>query len=204
MGGGGLRNGSIPEIYLTRLLATKGTVQQFIDDFFASALKIGPSFPMALKYLFDFLEDEAERRGVSDPSVVYAWKNNSLPLRFWVNIIKNPDFLLDVEKTPTVDACLSVIAQTFMDSCSAAEQRLGKDSPSNKLLFARDLPRYRQMFGRFYADVQRLPEVHLEELKAQMAQTSKAYGNELNSGAAVRELLAYAVRYKEQVSSREP
>lgn len=61
----------------------------------------------------------------------------SLPLRFWVNFIKNPDFIFDINKTVTIDACLSVIAQTFMDSCSTTEHRLGKDSPSNKLLFAK-------------------------------------------------------------------
>lgn len=61
----------------------------------------------------------------------------SLPLRFWVNFIKNPDFIFDINKTPTVDACLSVIAQTFMDACATTEHRLGKDSPSNKLLFAK-------------------------------------------------------------------
>lgn len=62
---------------------------------------------------------------------------SSLPLRFWVNFIKNPDFIFDINKTVTVDACLSVVAQTFMDSCSTNEHRLGKDSPSNKLLFAK-------------------------------------------------------------------
>jgi len=62
---------------------------------------------------------------------------NSLPLRFWVNFIKNPDFIFDINKTVTVDACLSVVAQTFMDACSTNEHRLGKDSPSNKLLFAK-------------------------------------------------------------------
>lgn len=54
-----------------------------------------------------------------------------------MNFIKNPDFIFDINKTTTVDACLSVIAQTFMDACSTTEHRLGKDSPSNKLLFAK-------------------------------------------------------------------
>lgn len=58
-------------------------------------------------------------------------------MRFWVNFIKNPDFIFDINKTTTVDASLSVIAQTFMDACSTNEHRLGKDSPSNKLLFAK-------------------------------------------------------------------
>ena len=35
----------------------------------------------------------------------------SVTLMFWVNILKNPDFLLDVAKGATLDAALSVIAQ---------------------------------------------------------------------------------------------
>ena len=31
---------SIPEIFLTRLLSTKGTVQKFVDDFFGTILKV--------------------------------------------------------------------------------------------------------------------------------------------------------------------
>lgn len=52
---------------------------------------------------------------------------SSLPLRFWVNILKNPNFVFsDLEKTPHLDACLSVIAQAFMDSFSLSEQQLDK------------------------------------------------------------------------------
>lgn len=50
----------------------------------------------------------------------------SLPLRFWINIVKNPQFLFDVQASDNVDAVLSVIAQTFMDSCTIAEHKLGR------------------------------------------------------------------------------
>jgi len=50
----------------------------------------------------------------------------SLPLRFWVNVIQNPDFVFDVEKTPIVDSCLKVIGQTLIDSCSTHEHHLSK------------------------------------------------------------------------------
>lgn len=52
--------------------------------------------------------------------------HGSLPLRFWVNILKNPQFVFDMEKTPNLDGCLSVIAQAFMDSFSLSETQLGK------------------------------------------------------------------------------
>lgn len=50
----------------------------------------------------------------------------SLPLRFWVNLIKNPNFVFDIHKSNIVDSCLSVVAQTFMDSCSTSDHRLGE------------------------------------------------------------------------------
>ena len=128
---------TIPEVYLTRLLAAKGTIQKFVDDFFATVLTVNEELPPAVKWLFDLLDEAARRHDIYDTDIVHAWKSNSLPLRFWVNFIKNPDFIFDVNKTVTVDASLSGIAQAFMDACSTTEHRLGKDSPSNKLLFAK-------------------------------------------------------------------
>ena len=79
-----------------------------------------------------------------DPSAL----SSSLPLRFLVNVIKNPQFVFDIHKGSITDACLSVVAQTFMDSCSTSEHRLGKDSPSNKLLYAKDIPSYKSWVER--------------------------------------------------------
>lgn len=67
----------------------------------------------------------------------------------WVNVIKNPQFVFDIHKSSITDACLSVVAQTFMDSCSTSEHRLGKDSPSNKLLYAKDIPNYKSWVERW-------------------------------------------------------
>ena len=67
--------------------------------------------PMAVKYLLDFLDDAAEDSKIADNDVVHTWKNNALALRFWVNLIKNPEFVFDINKSHTVDACLSVVAQ---------------------------------------------------------------------------------------------
>ena len=35
----------------------------------------------------------------------------------------------------------------------------GKDSPASKLLFAKDIPLYRQLVLEYYADIQQLPQV---------------------------------------------
>jgi len=51
---------------------------------------------------------------------------HSLPLRFWVNVIQNPQFIFDIRKSNSVDCCLAVIAAAFIDSCSQSEHHLGK------------------------------------------------------------------------------
>lgn len=123
----------------------------------------------------------------------------SLPLRFWVNFIKNPDFIFDINKTTTVDSCLSVIAQTFMDSCSTTEHRLGKDSPSNKLLFAKDIPHYREMVAHFYYDVQMLPQITDQEMSTAMQQLSVSQIGEFDTVSALKELYIYVTKYSDQV-----
>uniref|UniRef100_A0AAR2LD44 PSI domain-containing protein n=1 Tax=Pygocentrus nattereri TaxID=42514 RepID=A0AAR2LD44_PYGNA len=139
---------AIPEIYLTRLLSMKGTLQKFVDDVFVAILSTKRPPPIAVRFFFDFLDDMAEKHGIDDPETVHIWKTNSLPLRFWVNILKNPQFVFDVQVTDSVDAVLSVIAQTFIDSCTTSEHKVGRDSPVNKLLYAREIPRYKQLVER--------------------------------------------------------
>ena len=43
--------------------------------------------------------------------------SSSLSLRFWVNLIKNPEFVFDVNKSLTMDACLSIVAQVGVCVC---------------------------------------------------------------------------------------
>lgn len=99
--------------------------------------------------------ENIRRKIWSENNVVKCYPNHpsfytpsSLPLRFWVNVIKNPQFVFDIHKNSITDACLSVVAQTFMDSCSTSEHKLGKDSPSNKLLYAKDIPNYKNWVER--------------------------------------------------------
>ena len=69
--------------------------------------------------------------------------HTSLPLRFWVNLIKNPDFVFDIHKSATVDACLTIIAQAYIDACSTAELRYTKDTPSARLLYVNEVKNYK-------------------------------------------------------------
>ncbi len=51
---------SIPEIYLTRLLSTKGTIQQYVDDLVGTLFTVDEHHrhpvPLPIKWLFDFLD----------------------------------------------------------------------------------------------------------------------------------------------------
>lgn len=123
-----------------------------MDNFFQSVLAPGLAVPPAVKYFFDFLDEQAERHDIKDEDTVHIWKTNrwallrprpprpwpqppltpllcpSLPLRFWVNVLKNPHFVFDVHVHEVVDASLSVIAQTFMDACTRTEHKLSRVS----------------------------------------------------------------------------
>lgn len=189
------------EVYLTKLLSTKVAIHSFVETLFRSIWGLPNNrAPLAVKYFFDFLDEQADRKKISDPDVLHIWKTNSLPLRFWVNILKNPDFVFsDMEKTPHLDSCLSVIAQAFMDSFSLAEQPLGKYSPTNKLLYAKDIPQYKQEVKAYYMLVKDQPLISSQEFNMFLQEESRKHGNEFNESAALRELYKYMLRYFKEI-----
>nr|XP_006006494.1 PREDICTED: plexin-A3 isoform X1 [Latimeria chalumnae] len=192
----------VSEIYLTRLLATKGTLQKFVDDLFETVFSTahrGSALPLAIKYMFDFLDEQADRRQIQDPDVRHTWKSNCLPLRFWVNVIKNPQFVFDIHKNSITDACLSVVAQTFMDSCSTSEHRLGKDSPSNKLLYAKDIPNFKTWVERYYRDISKMAAISDQDMDAYLVEQSRLHANEFNTLSALSELYFYINKYREEI-----
>ncbi|TRY82599.1 hypothetical protein DNTS_006578 [Danionella cerebrum] len=197
----------VSEIYLTRLLATKGTLQKFVDDLFETIFSTahrGSALPLAIKYMFDFLDEQADKHNIHDPHVRHTWKSNCLPLRFWVNVIKNPQFVFDIHKSSITDACLSVVAQTFMDSCSTSEHRLGKDSPSNKLLYAKDIPSYKswvERSKRYYSDISKMPAISDQDMNAYLAEQSRMHMNEFNTMSSLSEIYSYVGKYTEEIVS---
>ncbi|XP_019743599.1 plexin-B1-like isoform X3 [Hippocampus comes] len=196
---GGERAKAIPEIYLTRLLSMKGTLQKFVDDLFTAILSTSRPVPLAVKYFFDLLDEQALQHNISDPETIHIWKTNSLPLRFWINILKNPQFIFNVQTSDHVDAVLFVIAQTFMDSCTIADHKLGRDSPINKLLYARDIPRYKQMVERYYADIRQTISASDQEMNSALAELSRNYAGEVNFLVALHELYKYINKYYDQI-----
>ncbi|XP_061470156.1 plexin-B3 isoform X2 [Rhineura floridana] len=192
---------AIPEIYLTRLLSMKGTLQKFVDDAFQAVLSVNRPVPIAVKYLFDLLDELAVRHGVNEPETLHIWKTNSLLLRFWVNTLKNPQFIFDVRVSDNVDANLSVIAQTFIDACTTAEHKVGRDSPVNKLLYAREIPHYKQMVEKYYADIRQTVPASYQEMNSALTELSGKYSSDLNCLVALQELYNYINKYYDQIIS---
>ncbi|OCT65490.1 plexin-B3 isoform X2 [Xenopus laevis] len=192
---------AIPEIFLTRLLSMKGTLQKFVDDTFQVMLGVNRPVPIAIKYFFDFLDEMAEKHEITDAETVHIWKTNSLMLRFWVLILKNPQMVFDVEVSENVDSILAVIAQTFIDSCTISEHKVGRDSPVNKLLYAREIPRYKQLVENYYADIKNTPAASYQEMNSFLTEQSGAHSPELNSLVALQELYNYINKYYDQISS---
>ena len=48
----------------------------------------------------------------------------SLVLRFWVNIMKNPQFLFDMEKPAVMESFLNTLSQCLIDSFSRSDFHL--------------------------------------------------------------------------------
>ena len=69
----------------------QGTLQKFVDDLFETVFSTahrGLALPLAIKYMFDFLDEQADQRQISDPDVRHTWKSNwyhcALALQGWV------------------------------------------------------------------------------------------------------------------------
>nr|XP_039251389.1 plexin-A2-like [Styela clava] len=193
----------VSEIYLTRLLATKGTIQKFVDDLLETIFSVvqrGHALPLPIKYMFDFFDEQAEYYGVTNSDIVHTWKSNCLPLRFWVNLIKNPEFIFDIKKTALMDSCLSVIAGTFMDSCSTADQNLGKDSATGKLLYAKDVSTYKQWVVNYYEEISGMDPLGRQDMEYFLLEESRGYTvNEATAQAALTELYLYVQRFSTEI-----
>ncbi|XP_069375673.1 plexin-B2-like isoform X2 [Paralichthys olivaceus] len=186
---------AITEIYLTRLLSVKGTLQQFVDDFFRSVLCSSSVVPPAVKYFFDFLDEQALRHDNVDEETLHIWKTNSLPMRYWVTILRNPHYIFDVHVTEVVDASLHVISQTFIDACTKTEHKLSRESPSNKLLYAKEISTYKKMVDDYYKGIRQMVPVSDQDMNTHLAEVSRQHTDKLNTQLALHQLYQYASKY---------
>lgn len=66
-----------PELSIPGLL--QGTLQKFVDDLFETIFSTahrGSALPLAIKYMFDFLDEQADKHQIHDADVRHTWKSN--------------------------------------------------------------------------------------------------------------------------------
>ena len=94
------------------LLAIKGMLQKFVDALFQTIFSMhwGSALLLAIEYMFDFLDKQADRHQAHDADMNHTWKKNCLLLCSWLNTIKNRQVLFNIYKRSSTDAWLSVVA----------------------------------------------------------------------------------------------
>lgn len=66
-------------------LSSQGTLQKFVDDLFETIFSTahrGSALPLAIKYMFDFLDEQADKHSIADFDVRHTWKSN-----WWVGLV---------------------------------------------------------------------------------------------------------------------
>lgn len=74
-----MRHGVVPFtpcLHMVLMTNLQGTLQKFVDDTFQAILSMNRPVPIAVKYLFDFLDELAEKHGIEDPETLHIWKTN--------------------------------------------------------------------------------------------------------------------------------
>ncbi|GCB84315.1 hypothetical protein scyTo_0024914, partial [Scyliorhinus torazame] len=74
------------------------------------------------------------------------------------------------------------------------------DSPTNKLLYAKEIPEYKKAVQKYYREIQEMITLSEQEMNAHLAEESRKYQNEFNTNFAMGEIYKYAKRYRSQVS----
>ncbi|XP_038061896.1 plexin-B-like [Patiria miniata] len=190
----------IKEISFPRLLSTKGIVQDYVDSMFQAILS-AKSAPKAIKYLFDFFDSQAYRHDLStaDPDLVHIWKSNILPLRFWANAIKHPDYIFDIRPSRTVEASLDVIAQLFHDAHDTKTHKLGRETSINKLLYGKEKTAYRNKVVSFFEEVEQLPPVPTQELNKELYKACENFSGLFSKLSTLDQLWKIVRRFKQKL-----
>ncbi|XP_037071030.1 plexin-B-like [Pollicipes pollicipes] len=174
-------------------------LQRFIDEMMSSLFVIDDEPPVVVKWLFDVLDEEAEREGIVHPEILHAWKANCLPLRMWANLIRRPELIFDLDKSPAVESSLTVISQSLVEACLSTPHAISKNSPSHKLVFAKDIARWQCSVSEYFESVRSRPPVSDQDLGVFLQQLSRSQAAQFDAIAALKELYVYINKYRDAV-----
>ena len=117
----------------------------------------------------------------------------------WANLIRRPELIFDLDKTPAVESSLTVISQSLVEACLPAPAVISKNSPSHKLVFAKDIGRWQCLVGEYFGTVRARPAVSDQDLSVFLQQLSRHHAGQFDALAALRELYVYISRYGEAI-----
>ncbi|VDL61358.1 unnamed protein product [Hymenolepis diminuta] len=187
------------EIFLNRLLRTRVSVGKYMDRVFElifGAVIDSQSPPLCIKFLFDFLDFQAESLGIHDPGVLHAWKANCLHLRFWNQILINLDYVFDIPllRNTALERSFHSFSQAITYACSPVLDKVTMDSPINKALFSSDIERHWLTVKNYFAEIKAMPTISLRDMNFSLAQHSKNHKNDFNVSWALYELYTHHVK----------
>uniref|UniRef100_A0A0R3T5T2 Plexin_cytopl domain-containing protein n=1 Tax=Rodentolepis nana TaxID=102285 RepID=A0A0R3T5T2_RODNA len=161
------------------------SVAKYMDRVFElifGAVIDSQSAPLCIKFLFDFLDFQAESLGIHDPDVLHAWKANCLHLRFWNQILINLDYVFDIPllRNTALERSFHSFSQAVTYACSPVLDKVTMDSPINKALFS--------------SDIEAMPPISLRDMNFSLAQHSKNHKNDFNVSWALYELYTRHVK----------
>ncbi|XP_076112674.1 plexin-A2-like isoform X1 [Mytilus galloprovincialis] len=136
------------DIFLNRLFLTKLLLSECIDTTFENLID-PQSSSIPIRYFIGMLDKLGKNFGV-DQDVLQSWKNECYATRVWAPLIGKPDILFDVSVPAYVEPCMDILRQVFVESFTQTAHKINKESPSQKLLFHKDIPRYRKLISPFF------------------------------------------------------
>ncbi|XP_072025087.1 plexin-A2-like [Amphiura filiformis] len=188
----------IREVTFPRLLSTKGIVQEYMDRMFAAILNT-EDVPIGVKYIFDTFDGLAKRHDIEDEGVLHKWKSNILPLRFWQKIITNPQYIFDINQPRSVEASLSVISQAFYDAFRVNNEQITKDAPYRRLLYNREIPKYRDMVKGYYSSVSQMQRITKSTLDKDLRDICIKFTGLFSRISTLIELHKFLVKYRSKL-----
>ncbi|XP_033647915.1 plexin-B-like [Asterias rubens] len=189
-------------IPIQRVLLSKIIIQEYVDNMFQTILCVKRA-PKAIKFLFDFFDKQALLCDTKskDPEIKFAWKNNILPLRFWSNAIKHPDYIFDINLSPSVEASMQMIGQLFHDAHDTKTGKPGQESSVNKFLYSRERTKYQRLVRQYYKGVEESTPVTTQDLNTELQKASQNFTglfSKLNTLKQLWDILLVVLKTKDQ------
>lgn len=72
---------------------------------------------------------------------------------------------------------------------------LGKDSPSSKLLYAKDIPSYKDWVERYYSDIKLMSAISDQDMNAMLAEESRVCIDDSRCESRINMILFFLVAY---------